>query len=70
MPKPATGSSSAAEAPVLSGGGGVDTDRLMRELGQFRRFHVTNYCLISLVTITAAIYSVNYVFLAADVPYR
>ncbi|KAJ0183566.1 hypothetical protein K1T71_001542 [Dendrolimus kikuchii] len=49
---------------------GLDTDRLMRELGQFKRFHLTNYCLLALPVFVAALYATNYVFLAADVPYR
>ncbi|KAJ2951318.1 hypothetical protein O0L34_g5720 [Tuta absoluta] len=49
---------------------GVNTDRLMQELGQFKKFHLFNYILLSLVTFTAAHYAINYVFLAADVPYR
>ncbi|CAG9136528.1 unnamed protein product [Plutella xylostella] len=49
---------------------GVDVDRVMRELGQLQRFHVRNYCLLALVTISVAVYGINYVFLAADVPYR
>lgn len=68
MAKPAADSSPAAETPMP--GSGVDTDRLMQELGQFRRFHLCNYCLVALVTIVAALYAINYVFLAADVPYR
>ncbi|XP_031766668.2 organic cation transporter protein-like isoform X2 [Galleria mellonella] len=47
-----------------------DTDRLMHELGQFRRFHVMNYFLLALTVFAAALYAINYVFLAADVPYR
>ncbi|XP_061714575.1 solute carrier family 22 member 3-like isoform X1 [Cydia pomonella] len=49
---------------------GVDCDHLMKELGQFRRFHILNYILMALVSYTAAHYAINYVFLAADVPYR
>ncbi|XP_049872471.1 organic cation transporter protein-like isoform X2 [Pectinophora gossypiella] len=49
---------------------GVDTDRLMQELGQFRRFHLINYCLLALVGYVAAHYAINYVFLAGDVHYR
>lgn len=48
----------------------VDTDALMQELGQFRRFHLVNYFLLALVPFALAHYAVNYVFLAADVPYR
>ncbi|XP_072932972.1 organic cation transporter protein-like isoform X2 [Epargyreus clarus] len=48
----------------------LDVDGLMRELGQFRRFHLINYFLLALVPFAAAIYAVNYIFLAADVPYR
>ncbi|XP_050348889.1 organic cation transporter protein-like [Nymphalis io] len=47
-----------------------DTDALMRELGQFRRFHVVNYLLLALVPYVLAHYAVNFVFIAADVPYR
>lgn len=54
----------------LSGSGGVDTDRLMRELGQFKRFHLANYVMLALPVFVAALYAINYVFLAADVPYR
>lgn len=54
----------------VSPSAGLDTDRLMKELGQFRRFHLTNYCLLALPVFVAALYSTNYVFLAADVPYR
>ncbi|CAH2047613.1 unnamed protein product, partial [Iphiclides podalirius] len=49
---------------------GLDTDRLMHELGQFRRFHLLSYFLLSLPAFAAAHYAINYVFLAADVPYR
>ncbi|KAL4709562.1 hypothetical protein ACJJTC_007293 [Scirpophaga incertulas] len=49
---------------------GVDSDRLMKELGQFGRFHLLNYFLLSLPVFVAALYAVNYVFLAADVDYR
>ncbi|CAH2084350.1 unnamed protein product [Euphydryas editha] len=48
----------------------IDTDGLMRELGQNRRFHLKNYALLALVTFSLAHYGVNYVFLVADVPYR
>ncbi|XP_068617258.1 organic cation transporter protein-like [Battus philenor] len=48
----------------------MDTDRLMHELGQFRRFHLINYFLLALPAFAAAHYAINYVFLAADVPYR
>lgn len=54
----------------LEGSGGVDTDRLMKELGQFRRFHMTNYVLLALPIFMASLYAINYVFLAGDVPYR
>lgn len=54
----------------FSGSGGVDTDRLMRELGQFKRFHLVNYVMLALPVFVAALYAINYVFLAADVPYR
>lgn len=53
-----------------AGSAGVDTERLMRELGQARRFHLTNYVLLALTVFVAALYATNYVFLAADVPYR
>ncbi|KPJ16074.1 hypothetical protein RR48_06029 [Papilio machaon] len=48
----------------------MDTDRLMHELGQFRKFHLLNYWLLALPVFAAAHYSINFVFLAADVPYR
>ncbi|XP_013141700.1 PREDICTED: organic cation transporter protein-like [Papilio polytes] len=48
----------------------MDTDRLMHELGQFRKFHLLNYFLLALPAFAAAHYAINYVFLAADVPYR
>ncbi|XP_046978177.1 organic cation transporter protein-like [Vanessa cardui] len=47
-----------------------DTDSLMVELGQFRRFHIVNYALLALVPFMLAHYAVIYVFVAADVPYR
>ncbi|CAH2241418.1 jg15615 [Pararge aegeria aegeria] len=50
--------------------GHVDTDALMQELGQFKRFHLLNYFLLGLVPFVLAHYAINYVFLAADVPYR
>lgn len=68
MAEKAADSSPAAAAPVP--GGGVDTEQLMQELGQFRRFHLVNYCLLALVCYFAAHYALNYVFLAADVDYR
>ncbi|KAJ8716903.1 hypothetical protein PYW07_003530 [Mythimna separata] len=52
------------------GSAGVDTERLMKELGQARRFHVKNYLLLALAVYVLAFYATNYVFLAADVPYR
>lgn len=55
-----------SEKPV----GGLDTDQLMHELGHFRRFHVISYLLVTLVVVVSELYSINYVFLAADVPYR
>ncbi|XP_023935702.2 organic cation transporter protein-like isoform X2 [Bicyclus anynana] len=48
----------------------LDPDVLMQELGQFRRFHLLNYLLLGLVPFALAHYAINYVFLAADVPYR
>ncbi|KAG6440883.1 hypothetical protein O3G_MSEX001467 [Manduca sexta] len=57
-------------AEVYSASSGVDPERLMHELGQFRRFHLINYVLLALPVFIAAFYAVNYVFLAADVPYR
>ncbi|CAH2084349.1 unnamed protein product [Euphydryas editha] len=48
----------------------IDTDGLMRELGQYRRFHLLNYALLALVAFSVAHYGINYVFLVADVPYR
>lgn len=53
-----------------SNGRGLDVDALMRELGQFRRFHLLNYVMLALVPFATALYAVNYIFLAADVPYR
>lgn len=50
--------------------GEVDTERLMQELGQFKLFHLKNYFLLAIAVFSAAIYGINYVFLAADVPYR
>ncbi|XP_053604472.1 organic cation transporter protein-like isoform X2 [Plodia interpunctella] len=49
---------------------GFDTERLMKELGQGKPFHLMNYALLTLTVYTAAIYGINYVFLAADVDYR
>lgn len=68
MAKAAADTSSAAAAAAP--GAGVDTERLMQELGQFRRFHLGNYCLLALVCYFAAHHALNYVFLAADVDYR
>ncbi|XP_075975361.1 organic cation transporter protein-like isoform X2 [Anticarsia gemmatalis] len=64
MSKPEGGEDSCA------GSCGVDTELLMKELGQFKRFHLLNYVLASLTVFVAAIYATNYVFLAGDVPYR
>ncbi|XP_041979847.1 organic cation transporter protein-like isoform X2 [Aricia agestis] len=50
--------------------GGMDTDALMKELGQGGRFHIINYILVSLAMFSLAQYQTQYVFLAADVPYR
>ncbi|CAG9787573.1 unnamed protein product [Diatraea saccharalis] len=58
------------EEHTFQGSAGVDTDRLMKELGQVGRFHLINYFLLSLPVFLAAVYGINYVFLAADVPYR
>lgn len=55
---------------TFGGSAGVDTERLMKELGQGRRFHLVNYVLLALPVYVAAYYAINYVFLAADVPYR
>ncbi|PZC71372.1 hypothetical protein B5X24_HaOG213517 [Helicoverpa armigera] len=60
----------AMEKEVFAGSGGVDTERLMRELGQARRFHLASYALLAVAVFVAALYATNYVFLAADVPYR
>lgn len=68
MAKAPADNSAATAASVP--GSGVDTDKLMQELGQFRRFHLVNYCLVALVGYFAAHYALNYVFLAADVDYR
>ncbi|XP_022828155.1 organic cation transporter protein-like isoform X1 [Spodoptera litura] len=54
----------------FTGSAGVDMERLMKELGQARRFHLGNYVLLALTVFVAALYATNYVFLAADVPYR
>ncbi|XP_060801640.1 organic cation transporter protein-like isoform X2 [Amyelois transitella] len=54
-------------------GGGVDTERVMSELGarsRFHRFQLLVYALAGAAPWTAALYSTNYIFLAADVPYR
>lgn len=70
VPLPALADPTPSVLPSTMASQGVDVDRVMRELGQLRRFHVRNYCLLALVTISVAIYGINYVFLAADVPYR
>ncbi|XP_038214161.1 organic cation transporter protein-like isoform X2 [Zerene cesonia] len=49
---------------------GVDAEVLMRELGQFRRFHLLNYVLVFLASFMSCIYYTSYIFLAGDVPYR
>lgn len=67
MAKAATDGAAVA-APVS--GGGVDMEQVMQELGQFRRYHLGNYCLLALVGYFAAHHALNYVFLAADVDYR
>lgn len=54
----------------FGGSAGVDMEQLMQELGQARRFHLGNYVLLALTVFVAALYATNYVFLAADVPYR
>ncbi|KAH9633783.1 hypothetical protein HF086_005417 [Spodoptera exigua] len=54
----------------FAGSAGVDMEQLMQELGQARRFHLGNYALLALTVFVAALYATNYVFLAADVPYR
>ncbi|XP_050677874.1 organic cation transporter protein-like isoform X2 [Leptidea sinapis] len=46
------------------------TERLVEQLGQHRVFHLRCYALVALTTFAAALYNTNYVFLAADVPYR
>ncbi|RVE41008.1 hypothetical protein evm_014342 [Chilo suppressalis] len=58
------------EVQSFDGSAGVDADRLMKELGQFRLFHLFNYVLLFIPVYVAALYATNYVFLAADVPYR
>lgn len=68
MTKEAADSAPAVAVPAPNGG--VDTDQLMQELGQFRRFHMGNYGLLALVAYFAAHHALNYVFLAADVEYR
>lgn len=55
---------------TYAGSAGVDMERLMKELGQSSRFHLSNYVLLAISVFVAAIYATNYVFLAADVPYR
>lgn len=68
MAKAAADNSSGAAATQPNSG--VDVEQLMQELGQFRRYHLVNYCLLALVCYFAAHYALNYVFLAADVDYR
>lgn len=57
-------------ADDYKGSAGVDTEHLMKELGQFKRFHIYNYCMIVITVFVAALYATNYVFLAGDVHYR
>lgn len=58
------------EAAPAPDPGAVDTERLMQELGQLKPFHLKNYALLAIACFFAAIYGINYVFLAADVDYR
>lgn len=52
------------------GSSSVATDQIMEGLGHLGRFHVVNYILLALPVLSAATYSITYVFLAADVNYR
>lgn len=53
-----------------TGSAGVDSERLMKELGQAKPFHLINYFMLAFSVYVAALYATNYVFLAGDVPYR
>ncbi|CAK1585785.1 unnamed protein product [Parnassius mnemosyne] len=59
-----------AEKETKASGKALDIDQLMYELGQYRKFHLLNYCLLSAPLLLYCMYWINYVFLAADVPYR
>ncbi|GBP53897.1 hypothetical protein EVAR_96575_1 [Eumeta japonica] len=49
---------------------GATAERALRELGQLRWFHVRCHALVALTVVSAALYGINYIFLADDVPYR
>ncbi|CAK1585786.1 unnamed protein product [Parnassius mnemosyne] len=59
-----------AEKETKTSGKALDIDQLMYELGQYRKFHLFNYFLLSVPLLFYCVYGMNYVFLAADVPYR
>ncbi|KAJ8723073.1 hypothetical protein PYW08_002985 [Mythimna loreyi] len=48
----------------------VDLDAILLELGQFGRYQIRNYCFIMVVILMSAVYNSQYIFAAADIPYR
>lgn len=48
----------------------VNTDSVMRELGQAGRFHLRMYLLVALVAVQVGMLHTTYIFLAGSIPYR
>lgn len=48
----------------------VDTDSIMRQLGQAGRFHLRVYVLVAFAAIQVGLLHTTYIFLAGRVPYR
>ncbi|XP_023935690.1 organic cation transporter protein-like [Bicyclus anynana] len=48
----------------------IDLDPILLEVGQFGRYQLKNYCLILVPIMFSAIYNSQYIFAAANVPYR
>ncbi|CAH0719743.1 unnamed protein product, partial [Brenthis ino] len=49
--------------------GEVNSDSVMRELGQAGRFHLRMYVLVALVAVQVGMLHTTYIFLAGSIPY-
>lgn len=55
-----------AKAPLDS----FDLDTIYKELGDFGRFQIKNYLLISVAVVFYSMYTINYIFTSGTVDYR